>query len=375
MNTVKMSFFKLLFLISIVLLFFTGCEKKEGSNEKKTVEKKSVVLKIHAWEGYVKEYEPQFIKHVKETMGIDVVIEKSMTTGLESFIDAAKNKGVHLLSPANDFLLPLHREKLIVPLDKKKLSKFKQLNPVVLNKKAHEIDGVAYGLPFNFGPYAMAYNRDKFKKAPDSYKILWDPKMKNRVSISGTYDTINIYMTALMLGIPKTDLFNLNDEQLAKVEEKLKELCKTQVSEFWEENLNPVNHKNYDLGMDWGIGVNIINKKHGGNWGYAVPKEGVTGWIDTWAMTKNVKDPMVEKVAYAYLDFMISSKVQTKMARITTYAPVNLYAGRFLSVDEKKKYYLMDPKFIEKYTLWQPLKKEVQKKYKELWNRAKAEKK
>jgi len=134
-------------------------------------------------------------------------------------------------------------------------------------------------------------------------------KLKNEAAVqkSGSYATINIYMTALMLGIPKADLFHLSDKQLILIEETLRELLKTQIAEFWEENLNPENHKKFDLGMDWGIGVKKINEEQKGNWGYVVPEEGATDWIDMWAITKNVITPEVDNVAYEFINFMATA--------------------------------------------------------------------
>jgi putative spermidine/putrescine transport system substrate-binding protein len=358
-----------LFLILLGLVsFLTACERQSKQQPAKTAGQ--VTLLIHAWDGYVREYEKDFKQYAKEQVNLDVEIKYTITSGLDSFISSIQKNGVHLVSPANDLLLPLKRENLIKPVNLKHLTMFNQLNPMVMKKRAHEIDDLPYAVPFNFGPYALAYNRDVMAP-PNSYAILWDNRFKKRVSVSGVYDTSNIYMTALMLDIPKEEIFNLNDAQLAIIEEKLRELCVSQVSEFWNENLNPANYGNYDVGTDWGIGVNQINSQYGGNWGFVVPKEGATAWIDNWAITVNVTEPNVEKAVYAFIDFMISPRIQAQMARTTTYMPVNPYAGRYLNAEEKQKYYLTDPKFIEKLTLWQPLAPEVLKRYQETWQRAK----
>jgi len=361
---------KLFWLVTLILLFlmlFPSCNKKDEIKQNKT---KKVTLKIHAWEGYVREYEEDFRKYMLDEKKVSVTIKVQNASGLVSFIKAAKEDGYHLISPANDLLVPLNRKKLIKSIDLSRLKNFVLINPLILKTKAYEIDSMAYAVPFNFGPYAIAYNKNKMA-APESYKIFWDPKYKKRVTISGSYDTINIYMTALMLGIPKKDLFHLSDKQLISIKEKLRELFKTQIAEFWEENLNPENHEKFDLGMDWGIGVKKINEEYKGNWGYVIPNEGATGWIDTWAITKNVTDPEVENAVYEYINFMIGSKIQAKVARVTSYAPVNPYSVRYFTSNEKRRYYLTDPKFLEKIVLWQPLDAETLERYQRIWTSAK----
>lgn len=361
-----MRIFRILSLIFIILALSCseGNKGKEGSLTK-------VTLRIHAWSGYVQEYTDAFKKYTASEYGLDVDIIYTVTSGHDSNVENIKNGALaDLISPANDLVLPLMKEKLIVPIDTSRLSNFNQINPVIIETGCYIIEGTAYAVPFNFGPYGIAYNKDRMAE-PKSYRALWDKKHRKKVSIPGDYDTINIYMTALMLGIPSKDIFSLNNIQLAAVESKLKELCKYQVKEFWKDNINPESHKDLDIGMDWGIGVNQINQKHGGNWGFAIPEEGATGWIDTWVITKNAVGYDKLTAAYAWINFMISAETQARMARVTSYGPINPYAGRFLSAEEKKLYYLNYPDFMKKIILWQPLKPEVFKRYRETWKRIK----
>ena len=141
------------------------------------------------------------------------------------------------------------------------------------------------------------------------------------------------------------------------------------MSEFWGGNLSSNKIMKYDIGTDWGIGVDLINKKYEKKWKLSIPDEGVTACVDCWAITKNVKNPNVEKVVYEFINYMISAKIQAKVSFETSYAPVNPYAGRFFTAKEKKKFYLADPKIFEKFILWKPLKKDVFEKYQKLWVR------
>ncbi len=354
-------------IVFLLLCAVTGCGKDENIDPKKLT---PVTLRIHAWNGYVLEYQEEFKNHAKTALGMELTIVYTSTAGYDSNVENIKGgANAHLVSPANDLLAPLVREGLLQPLDSARLSNYKQINPVVLETRCNEVNGKVYAAPFNFGPYAIAYNKDKLP-APTSYKILWDSKYAKRVAIPGEYDTINIYMAALMLGLPKSDLFHLNEEQLVAVEALLRELCQKQVGDFWRDNLDPESRDRVDVGMDWGIGVNQINQRFQGNWGFAIPDEGATGWIDTWAITRNAVDPKVLEAAYAWIDFMISPERQAQMARITSYGPINPYAGRYLSAEEKKLYYLNYPNFMKNLILWQPLEADVLKRYQETWKRA-----
>lgn len=353
---------RVIFLIFLCFVFI-NCNGKEKQRPQK-----STKLIIHCWAGYAKEHADYFIEHEMNKHNRKVELIISSTTSLESMINAANQEGAHLISPSNDLIVPLKNMGILKELDIKRFKNFNQLNPVIINTHCTEIEGKYYAVPFNFGAYLLAYNKDKVP-SPTSYKILWDAKYKNRVTIPRYYDTINIYMTALMLGFPKEQLFDLSNYQLKIIERKLRELNVNQVSDFWLENLNPEKRDKFDIGMDWGIGVLQINEKYNGNWGVAIPDEGATAWIDTWAITKNVNDPEIEEIAYDFIDFMIDAEAQARMAKITSYGPVNPYATRYLTAEEKKKFYLTDPKFLNEFILWKPLDEKVLYKYKQLWKR------
>lgn len=354
--------------VFLALILLSSCSDEKGDRNKSPVK---VTLKIHAWSGYVLEYIDAYKKYAESEYGLLVDVIYTPTSGHESNVKNIRDGSkADIVSPSNDIILPLVREKLIVPLDTSRLKNFRQINPVILETGCYIADGTTYAVPFNFGPYAIAYNKSRVPE-PRSYRVLWDRKYRKRVSIPGEYDTINIYMAALMLGIPREEIFNLNSRQLSLVESKLRELCAYQVKEYWKDNLNPESSDSIDIGMDWGIGVNKINSKTPDSWGFVIPEEGATGWIDTWSITRNAVTYDVLVAAYAWIDFMISAEIQARMARVTSYGPINPYAGRYLSAEEKKMYYLNYPDFVKKFILWQPLKPEVFKRYRETWKRIK----
>jgi putative spermidine/putrescine transport system substrate-binding protein len=362
----KNSRFVYIVILLFILSFIPNCKKVQKGEILK--ENKKVILKIHAWEGYVDEYKDEFIKFMHDSLAYDVEIAFTKTTGFSSFVDFIENHDAHLVSPANDLLLPLLKRNLIKSIDTKRINNYNQINPVILETKCAEVYGLLCGVPFDFGPFAIAYNKDVMPE-PNSYSVFWDEKNRKRVTIPVNYPTAVIYMTALKLGISKQEIFSLNDQQLSQIEIELNALCKTQVVEYWNENINAQNHRNFDVGTDWGIGVGIINRNYNGNWGFVIPDEGATAWVDTWAMTSNITDVDVEEVAYQFINYMISPRVQAQLARVTSYGLVNPYAARYLTSAEKVKYYLIEDEYLDDLILWQPLEDDVLRKYQELWNR------
>ena len=82
-----------------------------------------------------------------------------------------------------------------------------------------------YGVPFTWGPNPLLYDTTYFAKAPDSWAVLWDPKLKGKISAWDELSTI--YMAAQVLGYDKPDpnhIYNLSDQELENVRKKLLEL-------------------------------------------------------------------------------------------------------------------------------------------------------
>lgn len=354
--------------LSLLLVLGGACRSQSGDSPR---EVRSVDLRIHAWNGYVDEYKEDFRRYARETHNVDVRFTVSFTSGHDSNVEnIVSGIKAHLVSPSNDIVQPLVQLNLIVPVDFRRLKNANQINPRILKSRCYYVNGKTYGVPFNFGPCIIAYNKDKVPP-PRSYKVLWDPRYRKRVSMPAVYATVNVYMAALMLGFPREELFRLSDTQLAQVETALRTLCRDQVGDYWYDNLDPRSRDRVDLGIDWGIGVQKINSEYGGNWGCVIPDEGATGWVDTWAITRHVQDPLTEEMAYAWIDFMIGAQQQAHMARVTSYGPINPYAGRYLSAKEKDQFWLTEPPFMERLVLWQPLSDETYRKYQEVWRRAK----
>ena len=145
-------------------------------------------------------------------------------------------------------------------------------------------------------------------KRHQGYKELWNAEHRGKVSIAD-YDTANIYMTALMLGFPHGDLFNLNDSQLQAIESELRTLHQQSQPDYWGENL-PVDRAGaLNIGTDWGVGVQQINALGEHTRQLVIPEEGATAWVDSWMLSKQCRDDH-HIVAHAFIDFSLQSQMQ-----------------------------------------------------------------
>ena len=87
-------------------------------------------------------------------------------------------------------------------------------------------EGSRYGLPYNCGPYGLAYNTAVVKEAPKSWNVFWDKRYAGKYTINNNFHKVNIWITALALGYKYEDLFNIDRLDRKKIQPKLNELVK-----------------------------------------------------------------------------------------------------------------------------------------------------
>jgi putative spermidine/putrescine transport system substrate-binding protein len=268
-------------------------------------------LRLLVWEGYadddwVKEFEQKFDAKVsvvyltsddemwtklKGSDGADYDLFSVNTGDLKKFIDAG-------------LALPFDLDKL--PNRENQLPSFKDLAQV---PTVQQPDGKVYGIPLAWGSIGLIYNTETFPTPPTSWNVLWDPKHAGKVL---TFDSSgqNISLAALALGFK--DPYHLTPEQMEQTKAKLIELRKNLKTYYqsFEEGVQIWENNDIDLMYSMGE-LQIANlKKDGFKAEYMIPGEGGMGWVDTWAMTKGVKD---KDLAHAWVNFFLSKEISSGM--------------------------------------------------------------
>lgn len=357
----------LVLLIAGVVYFWPG--RVPGTPTVPAGPAQKVTLRVHHWQGYCREYLQGYKEEMRRTHNLDVAVIATEAPSLDSMYDLCKKRETDLISPPNDKIAWFNDAGLLHVLNLDNIPNFNQIHPFFLDHDYYHPAGKAVAVPFLYGPYALIYNTQKIAK-PASYRELWEPQLAGRVSISNEFYLANIYMTALMLKMPSRDLFNLSDRQLAAVEEKLGELCRTQVCNYWDGQFDPNLHEKVDVATDWGVSAKFINDKKWGRWELVIPDEGATAFVDNWCIAVHVEGLPLE-AAYGFINYMLSDKVQAEVSRITTYGPVNFYASRYFKPLEKIQKHVNDPEYLNRLILWQTLSKENAARYEAVWKRAK----
>jgi spermidine/putrescine transport system substrate-binding protein len=337
-------------------LFLGSCEKKEQS------------LSLLVWEGYA---DPSFIHAFEEAHHCKVTAAyMGSSDDLVAKLRGGSASNYDVISPSSDVATSIARAGLAEPLDLSKIPTYSQLSPKLRDLPLVKVNGQTFGVPFMWGPNPLLYNATAFAKTPDSWAIFWDPKYKGKISVWDDLSTL--YMAAQLLGYDKPDpsqLYNLSDEQLAAVKQKLLAL-KPNIRKIWSTGGELTNlFENHEIiaAMGWPLMTNQLRQANFPI-GETIPKENTTGWIDHLMITEASPN---KDLAYAFLEYMIQAQTQKKITDITHYSPANPSAAQFMTDAEKKGLHLDDPDaYMQHIYFWQDVPRRA--KYIEVWNEVKA---
>src|SRR5258707_6546239 len=192
---------------------------------------KTETLSLLVWEGYA---DPSFLQPFEQSHHCKVVAAyMGSSDELVAKLRGGSASNYDVISPSSDVATSLVRAGLAAPLDLAKIPSYNQLSARLRDSPLVKTDGKTYGVPFMWGPNPLLYDTTAFAKAPDSWSVLWDPKLKGKISVWDDLSTI--YMAAQILGFDKPDpgqVYNLTDDQLAQVQKKLIEL-KPNIRKYW----------------------------------------------------------------------------------------------------------------------------------------------
>ncbi len=345
----------LLAVLTVLLAVFCG-----------SCAKKTPTLNLLVWEGYA---DASFVKAFEEANHCKV--SASYIGSSDDLVAKLRGSPANydVISPSSDVATMIATSGLAAPLDLGKLPTYGQLSPQLTSLSLVRAKGDVYGVPFMWGPDPMIFDTTAFRQPPDSWTVLWDPKLKGKVSVWDDISTV--YMAAQVLGYDKPDpghLYNLSDEELDAVKKKLIEL-KPNIGKMWSTaaELTKIfeNHEAV-IAMGWPLMTNQLRKANFPV-GEVIPKENTTGWIDHLMITAGSEN---KDLAYKFLEFMIQAQTQKQVTDVTGYTPANPHAAQFMTPDEVKNLHLDDvDSYQARLYFYQNVRR--REKYNEIWKEVK----
>jgi spermidine/putrescine transport system substrate-binding protein len=335
-----------------------------------------VTLRMLIWDGYApEELQEKFVQIVKTKHGVDLKLDIKFCGGNDDFFPSLRDDKADIVSPSHnvpkDKRFKLIKLKLVMPLDLNQIPNYKNILPALQKADYCTTKGKVYAVPHVRGPYGLAYNTSIVKEEPQSWNIMWDSRYKGKYAIGGAdqYEH-NVSATALALGIPANKIYNYKTVNTPEMQAKLAQLA-ANAKGTWEGVDDAKTLKGLALAAVWGFSLPEL-KEMGEVWKIAEPKEGTTGWVDNFMISSTLADkPLKKKIAYEWLNFILSDDYQVYDVRGLACAPVTTTVTAILTNEEIKHFHLDDPTHFEKNRiLWKVLDKIDRNGLKRLWDNA-----
>jgi len=294
------------------------------------------VVDIVAWPGYIERGQTDanfdWVTSFENDTGCKVRIKTAGTS--DEMVALMNEGGFDLVTASGDASLRLIVGKRVQPVNTGLVPSWGKVDDRLKNAPWHTVDGVHYGVPYQWGSNVLMYNTEVFKTPPTSWKVVFEettlPDGKpNKGRVQAFDGPIYIADAALYLMSTKPELgikdpYELNEDQYKAALDLLRGQRKL-VSRYWHDafvQIDDFTNEGVAASSSWPFQVNILRsqKKPIAS---VVPKEGATGWADTTMMHVDAPHP---NCAYKWLEHSVNPKLQGDLAAWFGSVPVNLAA-------------------------------------------------
>lgn len=322
MRTFKNTLISLLAVTAVGGVAFAQEMKKElGAGEGQ--------VNIVAWAGYIEsgatdkafDWVTEFEK--KTSCKVNV-----KTAGTSDEMVALMNEGgFDLVTASGDASLRLIAGKRVQPVNTDLIPSWKSVDERLQNAPWHTVDGVHYGVPYQWGANVLAYNTNVFKEAPKSWSVVFEEQnlpdgKSNKGRVQAFDGPIYIADAALYLMGKKPELgikdpYELNEDQY-KASLDLLRAQRAIVGRYWHDafmQIDDFKNEGVVASSSWPFQVNLLQADKDAiaktPVASTIPQEGATGWADTTMMHSEAANP---NCAYLWMEHSIAPKVQGDLA-------------------------------------------------------------
>jgi putative spermidine/putrescine transport system substrate-binding protein len=303
----------------------TSGDKSSSSNLPTKIGKGEGKLTLIAWEGYT---QPQWVKPFEKQTGCQVSTKYGGSSDeMVTLMRQGGGSQYDMVSASGDASLRLIRGGDVKPVNVALVPGWKDFIPQLQSPAHNTVGGKHYGVSLQWGPNTLLYNTAKIGSAPDSWSALYDPKYKGKVTVPDNPIQIAdaaLYLSKTQPNLGITDPYALDDKQLTAAANLLSKQ-RPLVRKYWALASDEIDlFKNGDavVGASWPYqtitlqGAKVPVKD-------VIPKEGATGWADTWMLSSKSRHP---NCAYEWMKWVSTPKVQAQQALYFGETPANTKA-------------------------------------------------
>jgi putative spermidine/putrescine transport system substrate-binding protein len=193
------------------------------------------------------------------------------------------------------------------------------------------VGGKAYGVPHGRGANLLMWNTDVVKPDPDSWSVVFEGGSAYKGKVTAYDYEIYIADAAVYLMSTKPDLgiknpYALDDTQFQAAVDLLK-AQRQNITEYWgtaQQEIDSFTSGSMVVGTTWQYQASVLQAaKPPVPVKVTKPKEGTTGWSDSWMISSKAKHP---NCMYKWMDWIISPVANAQATVWFGEAPVSAQA-------------------------------------------------
>jgi putative spermidine/putrescine transport system substrate-binding protein len=353
--------------VGVLSLVVAGCDAGESDDEATTPAPNGMLrvlgegegrVDLVAWAGYVEDG--------SSDPAVDWVTSFEQRTGCRVHVRFANNADelVALLrtgdydggSVSGDVTLELIAAGDVAPVNTDLIPNYADVYDSLKNLPHNSVDGQTYGVPQGRAANLLMWRTDVVVPAPDSWSAVWDDQTPYRGRIAA-YDSpmyiadAALYLKATRPELGIDDVYELDDRQFRAAVDLLTSQHEI-VGEYWSDFVTEqaaFAAGNWVLGTTWQLVADLL-LADGVPVDTVLPKEGSTGWSDTWMVSSAAKHP---NCMFRWLDHVVSPGVNARVAEWFGQAPSNRKACA-LTADRThcRRYHADDEEFFSRIAYW-----------------------
>jgi len=310
-------------------------------------------LNLIAWQGYT---EKDVVNPFEQKTGCQGHVTYGQTSDeMVQLMRSGNYDGVSASGDATNRLIAAGDVKAV---DVQKLiPDWKDISKPLQSPPHNTVDGLHYGVSYEWGADVLMYNTKVVKPAPTSWGVMFDGK-----SYSGKVDAYDspiyiadaaVYLKSTQPDLGITDPYELDQKQFDAAVNLLKTQRK-QIGNYWgsyTSQISDFKNGSIVIGATWPYQYNTLKSEHQPV-ASVLPTEGATGWADTWMLSSQAQHPncMLQWMKWATTPF-----VQAHTAYTFGSAPANPKACTILDkmvANYCTDYHVTDESYFTKIAYW-----------------------
>jgi putative spermidine/putrescine transport system substrate-binding protein len=281
-----------------------------------------------AWAGYVEDgsTDPSvdWVTPFEQKTGCNVNVTVGNTS--DEMVTLMKTGNFDGVSASGDATLRLIAAGDVAPVNVDLVPNYKDVFDGLKDQPHNTVDGEHYGIPHGRGANLLMWRTDTVQPDPDSWSVVWDANSPYSGKVTA-YDSpiyiadAAVYLMATQPELNITNPYELDDKQFEAAVDLLKQQRQI-IGEYWADYTKEqaaFAGGNSVVGTTWQVIANLLEADEVPI-KTTLPKEGSTGWSDTWMISSKAKHP---NCMYMWMDWIVSPQANAQVAEWFGEAPAN----------------------------------------------------